>query len=156
MEILGYSAECMISSAIAQDKRIKKYVLSRDLLYPAMNTAYLKKKTQIALSYLKEEYGIPTLTRGLRRTSFSWEDVPTQTILDRVFGVDFSLNILGYKIAIDVTTNQTKIKEKKEKLWKVIQVLPYDYSLVIIVRKLEVSNLFSYLKKEKDKGIIII
>lgn len=156
--ITGYSAECAIEQAINQDNRIKRSSVIRSLMIKVMKTdPYFKKKTQITLPFLKEEYGVPTINeKGLRRTSFNWEDVPSNIILDRVFGIDFSLNLLGHLIAIDVTVNPNKVTQKIEKLKKATTVLPYDNAIVILVQTPKIEKLFSYLKENRRKNLITI
>lgn len=156
--ITGYSAECAIQQAINQDNRIKRSPITRSLVFKAIPThPYFKKKSQIVSEFLKQEYGVPTINeKGLRRTSLDWDNVPTNVILDRVFGVDFSLNLLGHSIAIDATTDPNKVSQKIVKLKKVTTVLPYDHAIVILVQTRKIEKLFSILKQNRREKLITI
>jgi len=72
----------------------------------------------MAIPHLQQEYGSPVLNSQTDQSSlsFSWEDVPPSVVLDRVFGVDVIVSILGYVVAIDVTANPNATQQKKAKL----------------------------------------
>lgn len=70
-----------------------------------------------AKPYLISEYGTPTRSSdGVYRIKLDWEQVPSQAILDKVYGLDAVISFRGWCIGIDVTTNPQTLIEKRQKL----------------------------------------
>ena len=118
--ISGIAAESQLLLAIKKSSKIKFWHLpsTLELLKIAQSSSLGRRRLAMAISHLQQEYGIPVLNSQTDHSSlsFSWEDVPPSVVLDRVYGIDVIVSILGYVVAIDVTTDPKLCHQKKTKL----------------------------------------
>ena len=97
-----------------------------------------------AKPYLISEYGTPTRKPdGSYRIELDWKQVPSQVILDKVYGLDAVISFRGWCIGIDVTTNGEALIEKRQKLqWltPLWQGIGIDHVVVIYLLLRKQSN----------------
>jgi len=152
--INGYSAEAIFSQAICQEKRIHKErkITSQVLLKEIKNSPYLGDRASHAFPYLKQEWGIPTFTGdGRRRLSFHWADIPKTVLLDYIYGVDFFINLLGYRIAIDITVNPEKTENKRMQLRTMFHHSNlFDNAIVLLLNTNQPRQLFRHSPAPKQ------
>ena len=118
--ISGIAAESQLLLAIKNSSKIKFWQLpsTSKLLKIAQSSSFGRRRLAMAIPQLQREYGLPVRNSQTDRSSlsFSWEDVPPSVVLDKIYGIDVIVCILGYVVAIDVTANPNVCQQKKTKL----------------------------------------
>ena len=151
--INGFAAEQILFNLINNSSKIKGFKLpsSEDLIKIASSSKLGRKRIRSATPHLIKEFGIDyrnsknnQLTRVL-----DWKLVPNAIILDYIFGIDAVVNVLGFVVAIDATSNRNTIEDKQLKLtklkslWKQIGI---DKACVCYVNNTNYTNLWQSLK----------
>lgn len=118
--ISGIAAESQFLLAIKNSSKIKFWQLpsTSKLLKIAQSSSFGRRRLAMAIPQLQREYGLPVRNSQTQQStlSFSWEDVPPSVVLDKIYGIDVIVCILGYVVAIDVTTDPKICQQKKAKL----------------------------------------
>ena len=162
--INGFAAEQILSNLITNSKKIKGFKLSssEQLIRIASSSKLGRQRIKSAQPYLLKEFGIDYRhpeTHQLSRI-IDWKLVPNSIILDYIFGIDAVVNVLGFVIAIDVTTNPNALAEKQCKLsclkplWKQLGI---DKACVCYVNNPNSTSLWDSLKTvTKQEKVIAI
>ena len=151
--INGFAAEQILFNLIKNSSKIKGFKLppSDKLIKIASNSKVGRQRIKSAQPHLIKEYGVDyrnSKTNELTRV-LDWKLVPSSVILDYIFGIDAVVNILGFIVAIDATTNPNIIEDKQLKLttlkslWKQIGI---DQACVCYINNTNSTNLWQSLK----------
>lgn len=150
----GYAAEQTFSQELKASKLKQIKFDPKHLIQVAKASTVGNEKLAKALPYLLSEYG---KSMG-NKFKIDWQDVPSQVILDYVYGIDSAFTFRGWNLAIDVTTNPENVIykinriQKLKPLWAKIGI---DYFAVAFVnsnnkdRQPIVESLRSVIKGEK-------
>lgn len=149
--INGFSAEVFLNNWVANCHKIKPFKLpsSREIVNLANSSEIGKIRLEKAKLYLIKEFGIYYRSQNQIYLSFDWEQVPSQVILDYVFGIDLVFSYLGYVIAVDVTVNPKTIDGKVRKLHRLKHLwekLAIDKACICLITNTNTENILASLK----------
>ncbi len=147
------TAEQILFNLLNNSSKIKGFKIpsSEELITIASSCQLGRKRISSAQPHLIKEFGVDyrnTETNQLTRV-VDWNLVPSRVILDYIFAIDIVVNILGFVVAIDVTTNPNSIEDKQLKLtnlkplWKQIDI---DQACICYVNNTNSTNLWQSLK----------
>lgn len=150
--ICAYASEQIFSRQL-RDAKLKQVEFDSKFLIEIAKRSFLgRERVSKALPYILSEYG-KTINGKFK---VNWQDVPSQVILDYVYGIDSTCNFRGWLIAIDITTNPTDVNfkvnkvEKLKPLWSAIGI---DYCAVVCIQnEIEQYQSITQLLKEVIKG----
>ncbi len=160
--INGFAAEQILFNLIKNSSKIKGFKLpsSEELIKIASSSKLGIKRIKSATPYVLEEFGVDyrnSETNQLTRV-IDWRVVPNTIILDYIFGIDAVVNVLGFVVAIDATSNQNTIEDKQIKLtklkslWKQIGI---DKACVCYINQTNYTNLWQSLKSVTKQSKVI-
>ena len=132
----GWVGENALNRAIASTSTVKPVSFSnRQLLSLAKSTPIGRQRLKAAKPFLLSEFGIPVKKEESQsyQLILDWETLPTNIILDYVFGLDAIVNFRGWFVGIDATTNPHAIDDKLGKLnWLKPLWKPLDIDLTAV------------------------
>ena len=151
--INGFAAEQILFNLINNSSKIKglKLPSSEELITIASSCKLGRQRIFSATPYLLQEYGIDYRNAQTNQltTVIDWKLVPSRVILDYIFAIDVVVNILGFVVAIDVTTNPNSIEDKQVKLTKLKPLwrqLGIVQACICYVNNTKSQNLWQSLK----------
>jgi len=158
----GHLEETRFTNKLKQISRVKPFTPDRaSLMETAFNTKLGKHRVATAKPHIIKKYGILRRTEsGKSYQEINWDNVPTKTILDRIYGIDSTFQFFGYNCGIDVTSNPDKVNNKISKLrWlkPLFEAVGIEQTAVCLIERNGKTNLTTALKQViRGEKLIII
>ncbi len=142
--LCGWAGENLFNQLVAACQKLKRVKSSsQQLIQVAKQSPLGRQRLAQALPYLLAEYGIPVRQESRYRLHLNWKSVPAEVILDYVYGIDSCVQLFGWIVALDITTNPDAVESKQDKLQQLAplwQALGIDRTAVFLVDKHHLHN----------------
>jgi len=137
--LCGLAGENLFNQLVAACHKLKRVKFSsQKLIQVANNSAIGRQRLALSLPYLLAEYGIPVRQENRYYLHLNWKSVPAEVILDYVYGIDSCVQLFGWIVALDITTNPNAVEAKQNKLQHLAplwQALGIDRTAVFLMDK---------------------